>query len=174
MADSEPLHAADVDLAEELALNAGVAVDNRANRRDAAADRRARLVFDALPSRVDLRRGRWRFWRSTMPRCTCGWTARIRGGDIMVSSPRRRGAALGDGRPRSLRGDGAGPTSGGTGRWSTSEMSHELDLDGRHAGDGATTDRTRTRVALRRASESAMPSPALGGCGGVALTSTTC
>jgi PAS domain S-box-containing protein len=154
---------ADIDLAEELALNAGVAVDNVRLRRDAEeTDRRARLVFDAHPQPM------WIFDADTLAVLAVndaavhhyGWT-REEFGQMTIMDL----LAPDDGAPLSAPAD-HGPLRGeaalahhqrrdGT-QVDMELVSHELDLDGRRARlvmATDTTDRTRARVALHQSEE---------------------
>ena len=155
---------ADVDLLEELALGAGVAVDNvRLRQNTLETDRRARLVFDAHPQPM------WIFDADTLAILAVndatvhhyGWT-REEFMDMTImdllapedSAP--LAAAAADRAP--LRGEVAlahHQRRDGT-LMDMELVSHELELDGRRARlvlATDTTDRTRTRAALHQSEE---------------------
>ena len=173
---------ADVDLAEELARNAAVSVDNaRLGHEASEAERRVRLVFDAHPQPM------WIFDVDTLAFLAVneatthhyGWGREELLGmtilDLLAPDDAAPASSGSDARP--LRGEVAlARHQRRDGSVMDMELvSHEVQLDGRRARlvlATDTTDRTRTRVALHQSEEQlrhAQRSEALGQiAGGVA------
>ena len=155
--------AADVDLAEELAINAGVAVDNvRLRRGRAELERRSLLVFDAHPQPM------WIFDVDTLAILAVndaavhhyGWTrdefVQMTILDLLAPDDLAPISAVAD--RTGLRGEAAlahHQRRDGT-LVDMEIVSHELELDGRRARlvlASDISDRTRARAALHQSEE---------------------
>ncbi len=163
MAGGRRFPPADVDLAEELARNSAVAIDNTRLRQETEeADRRSRLLFDAHPQPM------WVFDVDTLAFLAVneaavhhyGWSREELLGmtimDLLAPEDTPPGPAVGE------QGGGRGETALAhhqrrDGALVDMEIvSQAMELDGRRARlvlAADTTDRTRTRVALHQSNE---------------------